>query len=121
MLESWLGYRKMTTALADIYMHLIGPPRSGMTDVVPAATEVTWVPPPRDARPTSGPSKEGRARVPTAPARNPIPQEDDEEHDARPATWRRRWWRRDEGAEDEEEPVPDLEEQRTTRFVEADA
>lgn len=25
MLESWLGYRKMTTALADIYMHLIGP------------------------------------------------------------------------------------------------
>jgi len=37
LLESWLGYRKTTTMLAEIYADVIGPARSGITDLMPMA------------------------------------------------------------------------------------
>lgn len=95
LLESWLGYRKATTMLAEIYGHVIGPARSGMTDMVPVAMVQSWAPsPPR----TAASEREAAANDETG-------------------TWRQRWW---QGKEDEErEPEP--EEQLTTRFVEPDA
>lgn len=95
LLESWLGYRKATTMLAEIYGHVIGPARSGMTDMVPVAVVISPAPPP-------APPEHGAAN---------------DEIDDEPGTWRRRWWQ----GKDDEEREPDPEEQRTTRFVEQDA
>lgn len=119
LLESWLGYRKATTMLAEIYGHVIGPARSGMTDMVPVAVVQQWAPsPPRPAAPDQR-RVNVAATVVISPA-PPAPPEGvaaNDELDDEPGTWRRRWWK---GKEDDERE-PDPEEQLTTRFVEADA
>lgn len=113
MLESWLGYRKATTALAEIHASVIGPPHSGMTNLVPVAASAQASTPPKPAR-TRRANPPSRVVEPEPSARADETTDDD----ARPSTWRRRWWR---GGGDDADDADDVEEQRTTQFVEADA
>lgn len=115
LLESWLGYRKTTTMLAEIYTSEIGQQHSGMSGMVPAAEAESLRP--------SAPPKEGRGQRANPPSMVVVelephaPDEDTAEDDGKPTTWRRRWWRGGDDEDDED----DVEEQLTKQFVEADA
>ncbi len=116
LLEAWLGYRKVTTTLAEIHTHLIGPARSGMTDIVPAAVAPRWKspsPPPAGGSRTGG----GAPTLVVSPAAVESGAVEARDSDDAPGSWRRRWWSKSgEGTGGGAET-----EQLTTRFVEADA
>lgn len=117
LLDSWMGYRKATTMLAEIYGHVVGPARSGMTDMVPAASMTPVIV--QSSPPAPAADRPRRANEPAVALVEQEIDEDDEDW----GSWRQRWGGEDgdDTARAGEQPGPSLDEQHTTQFVEADA
>lgn len=132
VLMSSRAYRNASATLADIHEHYFGPPRSGMTDLLPMArsgqTEVVSEPgtvevtPPADAADLG----DGADTVLRSSSTNdpPRPTSEDDAGDSdgnEPAradgTWESKWW----GEDEDEDAKRELDEAATARFIEPDA
>ncbi|MCB9719187.1 MAG: protein kinase [Myxococcales bacterium] len=130
VLASFQGYRNASTTLADIHEHFFGPPRSGMTDMLPMArsghTEVVGAPATMVVTPFVEPSApddaDTMAQAPSIEAPPPESGTASDENDG-PAstradgTWRSMWWEEGDGG-DGGDPIDVI---ATTRFIEPDA